>query len=124
MTEKVKALELTGYWAAKNDQGEYLYSSLRFREETAAELRRLHESHIKAWDVIHSQGVELIALKKQKAELLEALKLVLPTLERLKYQYADCAYESNFVQNSADTARRNYNVASAAIAKAEKENQS
>ena len=43
MTEQPTALRLAEYWAAKNDQGEYLYSSLRFREETAAELRRLHE---------------------------------------------------------------------------------
>jgi septal ring factor EnvC (AmiA/AmiB activator) len=41
MSEQTKAERLAGYWAAKNDQGEYLYSSLRFREETAAELRRL-----------------------------------------------------------------------------------
>jgi hypothetical protein len=41
MADKPTALRLAGYWAAKNDQGEYLYSSLRFREETAAELRRL-----------------------------------------------------------------------------------
>ena len=52
-------------------------------------------------------------------ELLEALKLVLPTLEQLKFQYADCAYGDNFVQSRADTSRKNYDVVRAAIAKAE-----
>ncbi len=42
MSNQPIALKLAGYWVAKNDQGEYLYSSLHFREETAAELRRLH----------------------------------------------------------------------------------
>jgi hypothetical protein len=60
MTDKPEALRLAGYWAAKNDQGEYLYSSLRFREETAAELRRLHAVN---------------------QELLEALKDTLQLLE-------------------------------------------
>lgn len=62
MTDKPKAL----LWADFLDQ--------MWAAEPAAELRRLHENHIKAWDVIHSQGVELIALKKQRTELLEALK--------------------------------------------------
>ena len=39
------ALKLAAFWTTKNDQGEYLYSSLDFREETAAELRRLHEEN-------------------------------------------------------------------------------
>lgn len=47
MSKQPEALLLAGYWAAKNDQGEYLYSSLRFREETAAELRRLHSENEK-----------------------------------------------------------------------------
>jgi hypothetical protein len=42
MSNQSKAERLAAYWAAKNDQGEYLYSSLSFREETADELRRLH----------------------------------------------------------------------------------
>lgn len=87
--------------------------------EVSAELRRLHQNHIQAWEVIHQQGVELIALRKQRDELLEALKLVLPTLEQLKFQYADCAYGNNFVQSRADTSRKNYDVARATIAKAE-----
>jgi hypothetical protein len=46
------------------------------REETANELRRLHKSNIKAWDVIHLQQVEFIALRKQRDALLEALKRI------------------------------------------------
>lgn len=35
------AERLARYWTATNCQGEYLYSSLDLREDTAAELRRL-----------------------------------------------------------------------------------
>ena len=43
MTEQSNALalKLAAFWTMKNDQGQYLYSSLNFREETAEELRRL-----------------------------------------------------------------------------------
>jgi hypothetical protein len=51
MADQPKALRLAGYWAAKNDQGEYLYSSLRFREETAAELRRMYSIE-RAYDAL------------------------------------------------------------------------
>ncbi len=65
--------------------------------EVSAELRRLHA-------VNH--------------ELLEALKMVMPTLERLKFE-ADGSYGKNFSVTRAETACRNYVAARAAIAKAE-----
>jgi hypothetical protein len=54
----------------------------------------------------------------QRDELLETLKLVFPTLERLKFE-ADGSYGNNFSQARADTARKNYQAARAAIKKAE-----
>jgi hypothetical protein len=78
------ALRLAGYWVAKNDQGEYLYSSLRFREETAAELRRMHDhnqmlehAYESACKIISEQDKKLKELEALNAELLEALKLAL-----------------------------------------------
>jgi hypothetical protein len=75
------ALRLAGYWVAKNDQGEYLYSSLRFREETAAELRRMHDhnqmlehAYESACKIISEQDKKLKELEALNAELLEALK--------------------------------------------------
>jgi hypothetical protein len=64
MTKKVKALELADALDAQVALGG---GDLQELTEAAAELRRQHENHIKAWDVIHSQGVELIALRKQLA---------------------------------------------------------
>jgi hypothetical protein len=64
-------------------------------------------------------AAERLKAELLNAELLTALKLVLPTLERLKFEYADCSYGGNFVQSRADTARRNHDVVRAAIAKAE-----
>mgnify|MGYP007090083018 CR=1 FL=1 len=66
--DKPDALRLAGYWVAKNDQGEYLYSSLRFREETAAELRRLHDvekAYQSACGIIDEQDKRLVELEKQ-----------------------------------------------------------
>jgi hypothetical protein len=72
-----------------------------------------------ACDIVEEQDKKLAELEAVNRELLEASKLVLPTLERLKFQYADCAYGDNFVQSRADTSRKNYDVVRAAIAKAE-----
>jgi hypothetical protein len=87
--DKRLALQLAGYWAAKNDQGEYLYSSLRFREETAAELRRLvaenerlhqiNQSHemklsVRGYEIqIEDLRLAHAELRKRNAELLEAM---------------------------------------------------
>lgn len=64
MTKKVKALDLAERLDAEIRRTVELDM---LHHNAAAELRRQHENHIKAWDVIHSQGVELIALRKQLA---------------------------------------------------------
>jgi hypothetical protein len=89
--------------------------------EAAAELRRLHLNFEAAKEVGIAQEGELMRLEAVNQKLLEVLELVLPTLERLKLEYSDCAYGSNFVQNRADTSRRNYDVVRTAIAEAEVE---
>jgi hypothetical protein len=98
MADKPTALRLAGYWAAKNDQGEYLYSSLRFREETAAELRRLVAENALLHERHHFDNGVL-------KELLEALRSLIDM---------DVAYRRGpKVEQAVDVAR-------AAIAKAER----
>jgi hypothetical protein len=103
MADQPEALRLAGYWVAKNDQGEYLYSSLRFREETAAELRRL--------------VAENERLHEMNQELTKAYN---------KMRNSAAGY-SNFCDDNANTRRceRDYVAAEdlyrAAIAKAEGE---
>ncbi len=41
--------------------------------EAATELRHQSRNNLRAWEIIHQQGVELIALRKQRDELLEVL---------------------------------------------------
>ena len=76
------ALKLAAFWTMKNDQGQYLYSSLNFREETAEELRRLHEENQRLRGIVpeclERLNDELCdeneRLKVQRDALLEALK--------------------------------------------------
>lgn len=91
MSEQPTALRLA------DELADYTGFTVVGMDQAAAELRRLHELN---------------------QELLEALKLVFPTLERLKFE-ADGSYGNNFSQARADTARKNYQAARAAIAKAE-----
>lgn len=113
MTQKIKALELADQMDAEI---RHTVELDMLHHNAAAELRRLHAEN----ELLHERHHFDNGVLK---ELLQTLKLVFPTLERLKFEYADCAYKSNFVQSRADTARRNYDVVRAAIAKAEQENQ-
>ena len=110
MTDKVKALELAERLDAEIQRTVELDM---LHHNAAAELRRQHKNHIKAWDVIHSQGVELIALRKQRNDLLEALRDI------GEYRGEGLSYTTpwqDIVGNLGEKAR-------AAITKAEKENQ-
>jgi hypothetical protein len=98
MADKPTALRLAGYWAAKNDQGEYLYSSLRFREETAAELRRLvaenerlhqiNQSHEMKLSV-RGYEIQIADLKAVNQELLEVLRLTSIDCQYLHHAHKD-----------------------------------
>jgi hypothetical protein len=121
----------------------------KLHEEVAklqAENTRLREWHATAWNRGHAVGLNglntalrqmeehrksdawgntqlteaLLLAEEQRDELLAALKLALPTLQKLKFE-ADCSYGSNFSRAQAETNRRNYEAACAAIAKAEGE---
>ena len=86
-----RALKLAAFWTMKNDQGEYLYSSLDFREETAEELRRLHEENQRLRGIVpeclERLNDELCdeneRLKVQRDALLEALKAVMSLPDHL-----------------------------------------
>jgi hypothetical protein len=71
-------------------------------------------------NLVYWMLVEVDEFKSQRDELLAVLKLALPTLQKLKFE-ADCSYGSNFSRAQAETNRRNYEAACAAIAKAEGE---
>jgi hypothetical protein len=99
-----------------------MYISVLYRFATivaAAALRRQHQE-IEQLRVREAAGdtFDIGCLVLQRDELLETLKLVFPTLERLKFE-ADGSYGNNFSQARADTARKNYQAARAAIKKAE-----
>jgi hypothetical protein len=70
--------------------------------EAATELRHQSRNNLRAWEIIHQQGVELIALRKQRDELLEALKQALE----------ECIWPNERLSDVHDKAR-------AAIAKVE-----
>jgi hypothetical protein len=112
MTEKVKALELADALVCHVQLGG---GDLEDLEEAAMMLRRQHQNHIKAWDIIHQQGVELVALRKQKAELLEAAKMVLAW-----YEAEDDHSKADFYQR-LEMCRDSETACRAAIAKAEGE---
>ena len=84
MTEQSNALalKLAAFWTMKNDQGEYLYSSLDFREETAAELHRLHAEHEEDQGVIAVWRGRTQRAEAQRDTLLVALKGLLNLFEQ------------------------------------------
>lgn len=82
MTERSKALLLAAYWSMKDDQGQYVYSSLQFRDETADELRRLHDENQRLRLIVPQVLEDLndklcednLRLTAQRDQLIEALK--------------------------------------------------
>jgi hypothetical protein len=98
-----------------------MYISVLYRFATivaAAELRRQHQEIERLRVREAADLLEIGCLVLQRDKLLETLKLVFPTLERLKFE-ADGSYGNNFSQARADTARKNYQAARAAIKKAD-----
>lgn len=74
MSEKSIALRLAMYWTMKNDQGEYIYSSLDLRESTAIELRRLHEENEALRVARDTMGNLWAKEKAHNSELSEVMK--------------------------------------------------
>jgi hypothetical protein len=112
MNEKSDALRLA------DELADYTGFTVTGMDQAADELRRQHRE-IEQLRVREAADVlEIGRLVVQRDELLETLKLVFPTLERLKFE-ADGSYGNNFSQARADTARKNYQAARAAITKAE-----
>ena len=86
-----KALHLAAYWSMKDDQGQYVYPSLQFRDETAAELRRLHELAMDQQGRIYA--LEMARSMQQKTAKLkhDALLEALREIERSTYDAGTAA---------------------------------
>jgi Ni,Fe-hydrogenase III large subunit len=112
MSEQPTALRLA------DELADYTGFTVVGMDQAAAELRRQHQEIEQLRVREAADLLEIGRLVVQRDELLETLKLVFPALERLKFE-ADGSYGSNFSQARADTARKNYQAARGAIAKAE-----
>lgn len=67
-------------------------------------------------EAVNNPGKFLLALLQQRDELLDALRLAMPLIEREKFK-ADGAYGKNYVQTKSEAARVLYDSARAAITK-------
>ena len=81
MTEQSNALalKLAAFWTMKNDQGQYLYSSLNFREETAEELRRLvaqRDALLEALKAVMALPDHLVDLRDEAKKARAAIRAV------------------------------------------------